>query len=233
MKKTLLIFAALLSASAFAEVTDVPSIDPKMTILYPEDKSGAATDYNGDAPMTARFEANADCAGYDPHYEWTIKKQGETKAIITRPDADIEYTFTEFGTFEVNLVVMFSKGADEVELQMDKPFVVSINDSNLELPNAFSPNGDGQNDIFKVKNTTRSLVEFKACVYNRWGRLLYTWTDWKNGGWDGTVGGNGGAKCPDGAYFLHVVAKGADGRKYNKRITINILTGYHLENGEE
>ena len=221
----------LLALSAWSE--DYPSINPKMTVITPEDKAGEADSYTGDAPMKARFEANAESFDYQPLYEWTIKKQGTTTPIVTRPDADIEYTFTEYGTFEVMLNMTFVNGYDSIFIDMDEPFIVSISDSNLELPNAFSPNGDGQNDIYKVKNTTRSLVEFKGTVFNRWGRLLYTWTDWKNGGWDGTVGGNGGAKCPDGAYYVHVTAKGSDGRKYNKKITISLLTGYHLENGEE
>lgn len=55
--------------------------------------------------------------------------------------------------------------------------------ANLFVPTAFTPNGDGKNDIFKVSNVTfQRLQEFK--VYNRWGQEVYSTTDIK-AGWDG------------------------------------------------
>src|SRR5690606_14706011 len=54
----------------------------------------------------------------------------------------------------------------------------------LFIPTAFSPNGDGKNDIFKVTNLTfQRLVEFR--VYNRWGQEVYSTND-NNKGWDGS-----------------------------------------------
>jgi gliding motility-associated-like protein len=55
---------------------------------------------------------------------------------------------------------------------------------NLFVPSAFSPNGDGKNDIFRVSNITfQKLQEFR--VFNRWGQEIYSTTDSKKG-WDGT-----------------------------------------------
>lgn len=57
----------------------------------------------------------------------------------------------------------------------------------LLIPNAFSPNNDGQNDLFKICNmTNEKLIDFK--VFNRWGTILYRSTDPKQG-WDGTSKG--------------------------------------------
>ena len=105
---------------------------------------------------------------------------------------------------------------------MDSPFKISISESKLEVPNAFSPNGDNINDIFKVKDSYQSIVSFKGMIFNRWGKKLFEWTDITQG-WDGRSNGN---DVPDGAYFLHIQAKGADGRNYNIRKTINLLRGY-------
>lgn len=56
--------------------------------------------------------------------------------------------------------------------------------SSLLIPNAFTPNNDGHNDIFKIQNfTSQRLVEFK--IFNRWGTILFHNTD-PNIGWDGT-----------------------------------------------
>lgn len=50
------------------------------------------------------------------------------------------------------------------------------------IPNAFTPNGDGDNDFFFP--IVPSLAGYKFCIYNRWGELLFMTTDY-NVGWDG------------------------------------------------
>jgi len=55
------------------------------------------------------------------------------------------------------------------------------------IPNAFSPNGDGRNDIFSIRNMKfQRLIEFR--IFNRWGEEVYSSTD-ARGGWDGTYKG--------------------------------------------
>jgi gliding motility-associated-like protein len=105
--------------------------------------------------------------------------------------------------------------------------MVSISESSLEFPNAISPNGDGINDVLKAKEGYRSIVSFQAAVFNRWGQRLYSWNTLE-GGWDGK---SNGKTVRDGAYFLVVSAKGADGRKYNIRKTISVISGYRSEKG--
>ncbi|CCZ11253.1 putative uncharacterized protein [Prevotella sp. CAG:1092] len=94
------------------------------------------------------------------------------------------------------------------------------------MPNAFSPNGDGINDIYKAKEGYQSIVEFHAYIFNRWGQKLYEWTD-PAGGWDGKYKGKDVAQ---GVYYCLVKAKGADGRKYDIKTDVNLLRGY-TENG--
>ena len=59
-------------------------------------------------------------------------------------------------------------------------------DLDFHVPNAFTPNGDGLNDIFTV--STDVLITYNLQVYNRWGELLFESTD-INIGWDGMVNG--------------------------------------------
>ena len=106
------------------------------------------------------------------------------------------------------------------------PLRVTVSESKLEMPNAFSPNGDGYNDIYQAKEGWQSIVEFHASIYNRWGQKLYEWDD-PAGGWDGKFHGS---DVKQGVYFVDVKAKGADGRKYHIRRDVNLLRGYH-ENG--
>ena len=97
----------------------------------------------------------------------------------------------------------------------------TVGQSALVFPNAFSPNGDLINDVFKAKEY-QSIVEFHAYIFNRWGQKIYDWTD-PTGGWDGTYSGK---DVKEGVYFLLCKAKGADGREYNIKKDVNLLRGY-------
>lgn len=58
--------------------------------------------------------------------------------------------------------------------------------SKVAFPNAFSPNGDGSNDIFNFES--RYVMSVNMKIYNRWGELVYQTTD-VDRGWDGTING--------------------------------------------
>ena len=86
------------------------------------------------------------------------------------------------------------------------------------VPNAFSPGtSPGVNDEFRV--VYKSLVKFSCWIFNRWGQLLYHWTDPAQG-WDGKKGGK---YVSPGVYFYVIEAEGSDGIKYKKKGDINIL----------
>ncbi len=58
---------------------------------------------------------------------------------------------------------------------------------NIMIPNAFSPNGDGQNDIFMIRNITdEKLIDFR--IFNRWGTIMFR-TNNPSDGWDGSFKG--------------------------------------------
>ena len=90
------------------------------------------------------------------------------------------------------------------------------------MPNAFSPNDDKRNDLYKPKDGYQSIVEFHGYIYNRWGQLLFEWTD-PSTGWDGTHNGH---PVKEGVYFCLVKARGADGRVFNIRRDVNLLRGF-------
>lgn len=211
--------------------------NPTASFTYTNDEGEQVTEelesYSGSAPVTAAFKANPeDTDGYTARYEWVIYESGNAdKVIVHRFDEDIEYTFLHSGSFTVELRATFTDG-DETQTypaEGDEParFTVSVSESRLEMPNAFSPNDDGYNDVYRAKDTHQSIVSFKATIFNRSGQKLYSWSD-VNGGWDGRYHGK---VVPDGVYFVNVVAKGADGRSYHIRKDVNVLTKYTESNG--
>ena len=154
------------------------------------------SEYSG--PLEVAFYSNPTPGA--KFYRWTIYKA--TEQIITRSDKDIRYTFTEPGSYRVVCSVNNQYcTSDSTEM------TVAVAESYLAVPNVFTPNGDGQNDEFRV--AYRSLREFHCWVYNRWGKLVYEWTDPAKG-WDGTVNGRPGA---EGAYYYVIRALGTDAAK--------------------
>ncbi|MBQ3710034.1 MAG: gliding motility-associated C-terminal domain-containing protein [Bacteroidales bacterium] len=82
--------------------------------------------------------------------------------------------------------------AEEPEPEPDHPV--------YELPNVFTPNGDGFNDVFvPIRITPDLITSVKMHIFNRWGRTVYD-TDDIFINWDGRVAGSG-QPCSTGTYF--------------------------------
>jgi len=223
--------AALLmaAATAMADVNDeTPAINPTATYTDINGEETESSEMSGQAPLIGRFKANAsNTDGYTATYEWRFTKEGETNPYLTRYEEDTEYTFNTAGSHSIVLYATFTKGNDVIEYGQEywsevAPLRVTISESKLEMPNAFSPNGDGINDIYKAKDGYQSLVEFHAYIFNRWGKKLYEWTN-PTDGWDGKYNGKDVAQ---GVYFVLVEAKGADGKRYKIKRDVNLLRGF-------
>lgn len=190
----------------------------------------AGDSYTASAPLKMLFEANAtEQDGHTYNYEWVIfPADNPSSPILRRFEPDTEYTFYDSGTFGVQLRVTYtSEGlAEPLEEEYD-PITIIISESSLNVPNAFSPNGDGINDVFRV--TYKSLIEFNAYIFNRWGQRIYSWNLSNiDEGWDGT---KGGTPVKDGVYFIVIQARGSDGVDYEVKQDINILRGQGGLNG--
>lgn len=87
---------------------------------------------------------------------------------------------------------------------------------NMYVPNAFTPNDDGNNDLFEVKGT--HIISFDMKIFNRWGELLFE-TDDIHKGWDGKFNGS---DCPTGVYVVQIFARGTltQRESYNGNITL-------------
>lgn len=225
MKNILFLLLTMATTATLHAQTCAPSAT---YILYNGEETDDASQGQS-APVQATFYANpADDEDYSARYEWLIYQTDDTAHILVhRFEEQIEYTFTQSGSYTVELRATFTRGDDEVtysSAEEGTSIYVSISESRLEMPNAFSPNGDGYNDTYRVKEH-QSIVKFHATIFNRWGKKLYSWDD-VDGEWDGKVHGR---TVRDGVYFVNVNATGADGRVYHIRKDVNVLTGFTNE----
>jgi gliding motility-associated-like protein len=90
--------------------------------------------------------------------------------------------------------------------------------SSISLPNIFTPNGDGANDVYIP--ITRGISGLNAWVYNRDGVIVSNW-DKPRGGWDGYS--TSGEPCSDGVYYIVVNAFGFDGKVYKLKSSITLI----------
>lgn len=211
---------------------EIPTISPTATYVTDEGEE-ENSNMSGNAPLVGRFQANPQNVGeYSANYEWRFTIDGESTPYLTRYEENTKYTFTKAGTHNIVVYATFINGNDTIAYTQEYwdeigPMRVTISESKLEMPNAFSPNGDGINDIYKAKDGYQSIIEFHAYIFNRWGQKLYEWDD-PAGGWDGKYNGK---DVKQGVYFVLVKAKGADGRTFNIRRDVNLLRGYTEESG--
>ena len=168
----------------------------------------------GSAPCTILFESYVSDAV--AHVEWQMSNDELFENITYRSyDADFKYTFLTEGITYVRCIASNDDGSCE---SYGKVFKVEIGDSDLKIPNVFSPDGDGINDEWKV--SYRSLLNFKCWIFDRHGHQVF-YTEDPALGWDGRCNGK---VVKSGVYYYVITATGADGKRYNRNGDINILS---------
>lgn len=97
-------------------------------------------------------------------------------------------------------------------MNTDSLFITVKKNEVFFVPNVFSPNGDGKNDIFLPRiYCDFSLAEFS--IYNRFGQRVYRTTE-KDKGWNGLMNSQ---ECEVGAYFWYIDGKDAANKKVSKK----------------
>jgi gliding motility-associated-like protein len=90
----------------------------------------------------------------------------------------------------------------------------------MDIPNAFTPNGDGYNDFFFPRQLLSSRITgFYMKVFNRWGQVIFETTSKTGRGWDGKLNGT---DQPGGVY-LYLIEAGIDNKhieKYQGNVTL-------------
>ena len=127
--------------------------------------------------------------------------------VTNQPD----YTVFHPGTYMVRVNNDCGSKTDTVNVYNECDFPVYI-------PNAFSPNGDGLNDVFKVPEQNKDVfLELK--IFNRWGQLIFD-SEKQNIGWDGTYKS---APQPADVYIYYASMRGLGGKKIIQKGTVLLI----------
>ena len=138
-------------------------------------------------------------------WQWSM----DNEAVLF--DKDPIYTFQDTGRQRVELIVVHTSGcSDTIVKFLDVRPVVTYH-----IPNAFSPNGDGRNDLFHGVGILDGYKDFSMSIWNRWGEMVFYSED-PTEGWDGTKM-NKGEVSTLGVYVYLVEYTGPRGEKERRK----------------
>lgn len=142
-----------------------------------------------------------------PTFCWDTIWKNESFTFV----ADDDYTTLTFGNFhtsdETTTIAMAQAVTvgnayffiDKVELIAEEAEVF------IEMPNVFTPNGDGVNDTYHPL-TIQGVNDYRLYILNQWGEIVFETSD-ANQGWDGQFNNN---NCSSGTYFWRVAYSNLD-----------------------
>lgn len=158
---------------------------------------------SGIAPLTVNC---TDLSINATNFEWFFGN-GST-STLQNPST----IYNSNGTYTIMLIATNGSCSDTTYAT-----IVINDDLSIEIPNVFTPNGDGANDFFKIKST--GAKEISLTIFNRWGEKLYE-SSGVEVSWDGF---NNGKKVSDGNYFYFVKAIGFNDKVIEKQGSLNLF----------
>jgi gliding motility-associated-like protein len=145
---------------------------------------------------------------------WNWDLGDSTSSTLQNP----AYTYADTGTYIVTLAVMSDSGC--VSSFTDSLILVPCANTEVNppaVPTAFTPNGDGHNDVLYVKGGPFTELDFR--IYNEWGNLIFR-SGSQSIGWDGTYKSKA---QPEGSYVWTIKATTADGTEVKATGEVTII----------
>lgn len=158
---------------------------------------------SGYAPLTVNF-TNLSSGAIS--YNWDFGNGGSTAVNPSN-------VYSTPGTYSVILIATSGICSDTASM-----VIIVDNGFSIEIPNVFTPNNDGVNDLFTIKST--GVKELTLEIFNRWGQKMYEFSGTK-AAWDGVTGN--GNDAPSGTYFYLIKAKGVDDTLYEKQGPVSLF----------
>lgn len=173
-------------------------VEPSPVADFECDPDEGLTNFNS----TVQFTDKSTGAAY---WNWQLDR------FKTSLEQNPVFTFPDTGLVKIRLIVTHIEGCkDSMSKVLDIRPVVLWN-----MPNAFTPNGDGLNDGFLGKGYLEGAENFRMTIWNRWGELVYETTN-PDDEWNGRVQNSGGMS-PAGVYVYLVTFTGPRGETFEFR----------------
>ena len=139
-------------------------------------------------------------------YIWDFGDQAPASNTTTTHPS---HSYNNVGEYNVFLVAINNKGCKDTIMHR----VEITPDHAVFIPNAFTPDGNGKNDMFNVYGVGIDEDRFKMEIFDRWGELIFSSNTFRKG-WDGTVKGSA-VDAQEGVYIYKILVTDIDGNKKN------------------
>jgi gliding motility-associated-like protein len=124
---------------------------------------------------------------------------GNGEVFITN---NVNYYYTEAGTYTISMTAVDNVCNNTQTISEQFTFVGNVVSTSI-IPNIFTPNGDGINDLLKILSVDDS-EEYSMTIFNRWGNKVFETID-ATVFWDGKD--KSGSEVSDGVYFFEIIYK--------------------------
>jgi gliding motility-associated-like protein len=162
-----------------------------------------------DSLKTTGYQFTNQSNGEEPlSFNWQFDFHGVSNEI------NPYFEFNDTGSTKVTLITTDYYGCEN---SIEKYLIIFPNNQ-IFIPTAFSPNGDGLNEIFKPEGMAY-VNEYKMEIFNRWGELIFVSKD-LNVGWDGTYRGQ---PVHEGVYLYKITILDMFNQRLNKDGMLTIL----------
>jgi gliding motility-associated-like protein len=165
--------------------------------------------YQGYEPSDANLTSGV-IAGNPINYSWFVNS---TPVNGQNGNTLLLASLTQ-GTYDATIVANDNHGC------YDTASVTIIIESQIKIiiPNVFTPNGDGTNDVFSI--TAEGLKDLKIDIYDRWGLLMYN-QEGQSLSWDGKL--TNGQLASDGTYYFLFSGKDIKGTPIEKQGYLTLI----------
>ncbi len=128
------------------------------------------------------------------------------------------HIFSNPGVYQVLLTVANATGCSDTSVRVITVLTPLNPENVLEIPNIFTPNNDGTNDLFLLKNN--NVQSFSGLIFDRWGNKVHDWID-INEGWNGRT--PAGKLVTAGVFFYVLNVTFVDGSSITPSGTITLI----------
>ncbi|MES2565731.1 MAG: gliding motility-associated C-terminal domain-containing protein [Bacteroidota bacterium] len=141
-------------------------------------------------------------------YYWDFGDPAALNGSNTSTVMNPSHGYSYVGEYKVNLIAISPRGCRDIASQI----VEVIPDFSVYIPNSFTPDENGLNDIFQPLGVGIDEENYRLDIFDRWGENIFTSNNFRKG-WDGSVKG-GSKPAPQGVYIYKLMVHDILGNKH-------------------
>lgn len=185
------------------------TVFPNYVEVYPLPYANYTADPERTNLLQSTINFSDESVGNISEWSWYFGDGSESE------NQHVEHAFLDTGAFLVTLTVTTVNGCEDWTRQQ----VIIDPDFMFYVPNTFTPNGDGKNDVFRGFGLGVKWDTYQLFVYNRWGEEIF-YTNSVDNSWDGSFKGK---QAPDEVYVWKIMLYDQLGEShtYRGRVTLH------------